>query len=160
VDPPPVTLIEGYRFTDMRYLDPDFTRRVALGQRIFGPHRLLVLTTRRDRIMVGLTHCVQTDPRELALKCCLSVCDDGAAAAIAFSDECVADEPPPDLRERFNAARAAAGEFGIWLVDWIACDDTNTRSTLLTLQDVIDWPDRAADGTSGCAARRTITGSI
>ncbi len=146
MDPLHLTIVEGYRYTGGKYdLSTDDRWRITLAQRAFGPRRLLVVTARSDGIVIGFAHCEQTDPPELALTCCLETLDDGAAAAIAYSDEQVTDEPPADLRERFDTARAAAAEFGVQLLDWIACDDIYIRSAWITLQTLDGWPDSSSE---------------
>ena len=123
-----MTIVEGWHLRDGD-LDLDDVRwGFALGQRHFGPRQLLVATFRADGTLIGLAHCDQTDPPMMGLKCCLATLDDGAAVAIAYSDEAVTSEPPPDLEQRFEAAVEAAEEFGVELEDWIMCDDLAFRS--------------------------------
>ena len=135
-----ITIVEGYRSTgdDLDLSGTDFWG-FALDQRAFGPRQLVVVTARPDGAVVGLAHCGRTEQPELALKCCLATLDDGAAAAVAYSDEPVSTEPPIGLRDRLATARAAAREFGVHLVDWIMCDDIQMRSMRLTLEDCDHW---------------------
>jgi hypothetical protein len=97
--------------------------------------------------MLSLAHCERTDPPELAFMCCLDTLDDGARAAVAYSDEMMREGPPAgELLERFFAARAAALERGVHLVDWIVCDDLMIRSIKLGRasygqDDETDWWD-------------------
>ena len=103
------TIVEGYHYTgdDLDLSGTDFWG-FALDQRAFGPRQLVVVTARRDGAVVGLAHCEQTELPELALKCCLAALDDGAAAAVAYSDEPVSADPPIGLRDRLDRARVAA----------------------------------------------------
>lgn len=141
-----LTIVEAYRYTgsDINLTTED-AWQFALDQRCFGLHQLLVVTAPDDGVVIGLAHCEQTDPPELALQCCLDTLDDGAAIAIAYNDEPVTLGPPPDVRERFDAARAAATESGVDLLDWIACDDINIRSSRITLQTLDIGPDSPRD---------------
>jgi hypothetical protein len=58
----------------------------------------------------------------------------------------------PELEARFFAARAAALERGVHLVDWIICDDLMMRSIKLGLDsdaeddDEMDWWDVPTSG--------------
>lgn len=138
-----LTVVEGFRCTR-----PDFDLAtvdawsIALDQRAFGPRRLLVVTATADGRMLGLAHCEQTDPPEMALRCCLRTLDDGAAAAVAYSDERVdAAPPPPGWATRFATARRAAAECGVHLVDWLQCDDILCRSMRFALEEVDEWWD-------------------
>ena len=134
-------IVEGYHYTgdDLDLSGVDFWS-LALDQRAFGPRQLVVVTARRDGAGLGLAHCDQTEPPELALKCCLAVLDE-APVAVAYSDEPVAVDPPSALRDRLDAARHAAQEFGVHLVDWIICDDIRIRSMRITLQACDHWWD-------------------
>jgi hypothetical protein len=136
-NPCPTIVVDGYRCTgDDLDLSSDDAWGLALDQRAFGPRRLLVVTAREDGRVLGLAHCQRTDPPELALTCCLDLLDDGTAtAAIAYSDEPVAPEPPPDIRQRLEVARMAAAEYGVHLIDWVMCDDINFRSARFTLDE-------------------------
>src|SRR5450631_2938583 len=100
-----ITIVEGYHYTgdDLDLSGTDFWG-FALDQRAFGPGQLVVVTARRDGAMLGLAHCEQTVLPELALKCCLAALDDGAAAAVAYSDEPVSAVPPIGLRDRLDTA--------------------------------------------------------
>jgi hypothetical protein len=142
MEDPCITIVEGIRYSgdefDLRHDLWDF----ALEQRYFGPRQLVVATGSSDGRVIGLVHCRQTEPREMALKYCLAALDQRPAVAVAYSDEPVSLEPPLDLRERFDAARAAAGEFGVHLVDWIMCDDIHIRSIKYSLEvSEDDWWD-------------------
>jgi hypothetical protein len=137
-----ITIVEGYHCTgaDLDLSGTDFWG-FALDQRAFGPRQLVVVTARGDGAVVGLAHCDQTELPELALKCCLAALDDGAAAAVAYSDEPVSTDRPIGLRDRLDRARVAAREFGVHLVDWIMCDDTQMRSIRFALEDCDQWWD-------------------
>ena len=137
-----ITIVEGYRYTgeDLNLSGTDFWG-IALDQRAFGPRQLLVVTARRDGVVLGLAHCERTELPELALKCCLATLDDGGAAAVAYSDEPVSADPPIGLRDRLDTARVAAREFGVHLLDWIMCDDIQMRSMRLALQECNHWWD-------------------
>lgn len=144
-----LTFVVGYHCSGDKFdLSGDDALRFALDQRAFGPRRLLVLTAREDGQVIGLAHCERIDPPEVGLKCCLAALDDGAAAAIAYSDEPVGLDDPPDLEERFAAARDAAAESGVHLVDWIVCDDIHLRSMRCTLEDPDEWWDLPVDRSS------------
>ncbi len=135
-------VVDGYRFRDCELdLSTLDAWSLALDQRTFGRQQLVVVTARLDGGVLGLAHCGLTDPPELALVWCLETLDDGAAAAIAYSDEPVAPDPPPGLEERFVTARVAAGEHGVHLVDWMLCDDGQIRSMRLTLEGCDEWWD-------------------
>jgi hypothetical protein len=117
---------------------------VALDQRVFGPRRLLVAFAERDGNVISLAHTERLDPPEDGLDPCIRHLGLGAVAAVAFCDEPVPSAPPPDdLAERFAHARAVAADWGVHLVDWIACDDELYRSTrmALGLEDMDDWWD-------------------
>ena len=129
-----LTVVEGWHVREDDLELDDVQWSFALDQRHFGPRRLLVVTARADRTVSGVAYCGQTDPPVMGLRCCLHTLDDGASMAVAYSDEAVTSDPPPDLEERFEAARAAAGDYGIELVDWIMCDDLLFRSMRGTLR--------------------------
>jgi hypothetical protein len=137
-----LTIVQGFRFSGIDVnMSAGDAWSFALDQRCFGPRRLIVVTARSDGRVLGLAHCEQTDPPEMGLKCCLACLDDGAAAAVAYSDERVEPEPPGDLDYRFRIGRAAAAEFGVFLVDWIMCDDLYVRSMRFVLEKPDDWWD-------------------
>jgi hypothetical protein len=140
-------IVEGCHYTgdDLDLSGADFWG-FALDQRAFGPRELVVVTARRDGAVLGLAHCEGTERPELALKCCLAALDDGAAAAVAYSDETVLAQPPIGLRDRLDTARIAARQFGVHLVDWIMCDDLQVRSMRFTLEDCDDWWDAPEAG--------------
>jgi hypothetical protein len=142
-----ITIVEGYHYTG-DYLDLSGTDfwGLALDQRAFGPRQLVVVTARRDGAVVGLAHCQRTEPPELALKCCLVALDDGAAAAVAYSDESMSADPPIGLRDRLDTARVAARALGVRLVDWIICDDVQMRSMRMTLEECNHWWDASDAG--------------
>ena len=109
----------------------------ALDQRAFGPRRLLVAFAKEDGQFVGLAHTARTDPPVDALVACVAVFGAKGCAAVAFSDEPVANGPPaPDTEMRFEEARAMASAHGVRLVDWICCEDHLFRSMRVAL-----WPD-------------------
>lgn len=128
-----ITIVEGYHVTHGR-LDLSGTDfwGIALGQRAVGPGRLVVVAAHPDGTVVGLAHCRRGEMPELALQCCLAALDDGAAAAVSYSDEPVTADPPIGVCDRLDTARAAAGELGVHQVDWVMCDDTRIRSMRLT----------------------------
>jgi hypothetical protein len=102
---------------------------IALDQRVFGPRMLIVASAERDGTVVRINYTGMTDPPELGLTACLDAPGLDAVAAVAYSDEPVAEgPPPPELAERFLTARAVAAVNRIHLVDWWLCDDTNFRS--------------------------------
>ena len=139
-------IVEGYRYTgDDVDLSGNDLWRFALDQRAFGPRQLVVVTARGDGALLGLAHCELTEPPEFALECCLDTLDDGAAAAVAYSDEPVSAETPLGLRGRLDTARIAAREFGVHLVDWIMCDPIQMRSMSITLEAYNPWWE-ATDG--------------
>lgn len=140
-----LTVVEGYKFTDpVLDLSGMDAWGIALDQRYFGPRQFLVVTSRADGDVLSLAHCDRTDPPEIALMYCLDTLDDGAAAAVAYSDEPVGSDCPPGLEERFATARAVANEYGVHLVDWMLCDDTQILSMRLSLGVVDDWWDLSA----------------
>lgn len=115
---------------------------IALDQRAFGPRRLLVTFSDSAGRFLALAHAPRTEPIELALAACIDHLGRGAAAAIAFCDERVTEGPPGDgLAEKFAAARAVCGSYGVHLVDWIMCDDAQFRSVRLSLDPDCDWWD-------------------
>jgi hypothetical protein len=112
----------------------------ALDQRAFGPRRLLVAFSDAAGRFHGLAHAPRTDPPELALGPCIEFLGTGSAAAIAFCDEPVAPgPPPPELPARFALACMIAAGFGVHLVDWIACDDQNFRSSRIAAHPGTEW---------------------
>jgi hypothetical protein len=140
-------IVEGCHYSgrDLDLSGTDFWR-FALDQRFFGPRQLVVVTARGDGAVLGLAHCERTKWPELALKCCLAALDDGADAAVAYSDEPVSPEPPIGLRDRLDTARVAAQQFGVHLVDWIMCDDDQMRSMSITLDESDHWSDTPEAG--------------
>jgi hypothetical protein len=141
-----VTFVEGCHVHDSPLdLSTVDAWSIALDQRAFGPRQVLVVTASADGRILGLAHCERTDPPEIALRCCLATLDDGAAAAVAYSDEPVMPDPSPDLPARFATARAAAREHGVHLVDWLLCDDTEVRSMRLSIEEVEEWWDIRID---------------
>jgi hypothetical protein len=134
-------VVEGYVVTPAD--DTDLRRDVwsfALDQRAFGPRRLVVAFTNRSGRLLSLAHARRTDPPEAALEACIQHLGQGAAAAVAFCDEPVADGPAPvSLLVRYTWAGLTAERYGIHLVDWISCDDTLMRSTRLSIDPRGEW---------------------
>jgi len=133
-------VVDGFRATgkDKTDLRTD-AWSMALDQRAFGPRRLMVAFANRKGRLLALAHTRRTDPPEVALGPCIDHLGRGAVAAVAFCDERIKwGPPPPEVAERFAAARSIAAEFGIHLVDWFACDDQVIRSSRLALQ--LDGP--------------------
>jgi hypothetical protein len=150
------TFVEGYHYTgdDLDLSGTDYWG-FSLDQRTFGPRQLLVVTARSDGAVLDLAHCAQTELPELALKCCLAALDDGAAVAVAYSDEQVSADPPVGLRDRLDRARVAAREYGVHLVDWIMCDDSQVRSMRITLDECDHlWDTRDAGPQSAITPRQ------
>ena len=141
-----LTTVEGWHYDRKdTYLSAQWAVQLVLQQRTFGPRRLLVVTAREDREVIGVAHCDRTDPPDLGLKCCLAALNHGAAAAVAYSDEPVALESPPDLLDRFVAARAVAAEFEVHLLDWFMCDDLHFKSIRNAVGPPAKWWDLPAD---------------
>lgn len=70
----------------------------------------------------------------------------GVAAAIAFCDQPVSDGPPPPwFVELLDRAGLIAADYGIHLVDWIACDDDRVRSNRVPLFRAEQAEDTAED---------------
>lgn len=121
---------------------PEQILGMALDQRAFGPRQLMVAFAAYDRRFLALTYARRTDPVRLALEGCLRHFDtlgrggEARAAAVVLCDEPVQDGPtPPDFITKFAHAKSLARQFGVHLVDWIACDDDTFRSARLrTLQ--------------------------
>jgi hypothetical protein len=143
MQPSTIVVVEGILPTDADDTNlKDECLSFALDQRAFGPRRLLVAFADQSGRFLGLAHAPRTEPADLALACCVDYLGDGAAAAVAFCDEPVADGPPPDdLGERFAVARAVCAQHGIHLVDWFSCDDQLFRSTRLALEPDGEWWD-------------------
>jgi hypothetical protein len=137
-------VIEGFR---CEHLNLDFTcsRALALAvdQRVFGRHQLLVATAERAGRFIGLAHCGMPDPPEAGLLACLDLLrSDGTAAAVAYSDEPVKDGPvSSELALRFFSARAAAADQGVHLLDWMICDGKMIRSLKFGLIAGATWWD-------------------
>ena len=140
-------IVEGYHYSgdDLDLSGTDFWG-FALDQRAFGPRQLVVVTARPDGKVLGVAHCQRTEPPELALTCCLAALDDGAAVAVAYSDEPVSADPPTGLRDRLDTACVAARQLGVHLVDWIMCDEVQMRSMRITLEESNDWWDASDAG--------------
>lgn len=134
-------VVQGYVTTHSHYTDlREEAWSFALDQRVFGPRRLLVAFSDRSGRMVGLAHARRTVPPEVALGPCIDHIGRGAAAAVAFCDEPVAEgPPPPDLATRFERAQSIVASYGLHLVDWFACDDHLLRSSRLALHPDEDW---------------------
>jgi hypothetical protein len=112
----------------------------ALDQRAFGPRKLVVAFTDGAGNLMSLAHAPRTDFPEAALACCVDWAPEHPRAAVAFCDQRVDSGPPPsDLAQRFAAASAICRVRGIHLVDWIACDDLQFRSTRLALDPKSEW---------------------
>src|SRR3954470_4151057 len=105
----------------------------ALDQRAFGPRKLLVAFTDANGQLRALAHANRTSRPLSSFAACLDYLGGGAAAAVAFCDERVAAGPPsPEFLTRFDQARAIARSYGVYLVDWFACDDEQFRAARLT----------------------------
>lgn len=132
-------VVDGYAATDKDTTDlREDTWSLALDQRAFGPRRLVVAFADRCGRLRGLAHAPRTEPAEAALAPCIQHLGRGAAAAVAFCDESVVEgPPPPEIGLRFALARSIASSYGIYLVDWIACDDQLFRSSRFALE--ADW---------------------
>ncbi|TXI42592.1 MAG: hypothetical protein E6Q57_14815 [Mycobacterium sp.] len=101
----------------------------AMGQREWGPRKLVVAFCDRDGALLSLAHTDRTDPPEAALEACIRHVGLNAAAAVAYCDEVIRWGPPTDeVLARFALAREIAADWGIHLLDWIACDDQWFRS--------------------------------
>ena len=116
----------------------------ALDQRAFGPRRILVGVADADGRFRGLAHVERPDPPQLAVARCLDALMPeirrGASAAIVWCDEPVSEGPPPaDLAERFASWQVLVGDYGLWLVDWFACDDQFMRSSKLAVDPEHEW---------------------
>ncbi|MGH9125775.1 MAG: hypothetical protein ACRDZ8_13765 [Acidimicrobiales bacterium] len=113
---------------------------IAFDQRAFGPRRLVVAFADRRCRLLGMAHTPRTDPPEKALPLCIEYLGRGAALAVAFCDEPVQQgPPPPEVTIRFAKARSIAESYGIFLVDWIACDDQLLRSSRAIVDPDGDW---------------------
>lgn len=125
------SIVEGYVPAEESQLD-NLREQVwsfALDQRAFGPRKLLVAFADHQGRFRGLAYTDRTDPLELGFEACLAYMGSCADAAIAFCDEPVTDGPPPqDFVDLFERACLIAADYGIRLVDWIACDDDTMRS--------------------------------
>jgi hypothetical protein len=115
---------------------------MALDQRAFGPRRLVVAFADAHARLIALAHAPRTDSPELALGPCIQHAGLGSAAAVAFCDEPVQWGPPSeDVSSRFDLARSIAADFGVRLLDWIACDDDVYRSFRIALFPDEEWWD-------------------
>jgi hypothetical protein len=136
-----LVVVDGYIITDdgaTNLLDDAWS--FVLDQRAFGPRQLLVAFADDDGRFRSIAYARRTDPPEAALGPCIQHVGMGTALAIAYCDEpVVAGATPPDLAERFHAARSIAAYYGIHLVDWFACDDNMFRSSRLTLYPDDPW---------------------
>lgn len=134
-------VVEGYLATDAAEIDMRAeVWSYALDQRAFGPRRLLVAFTDAGGRLLGLAHTARTQPPELALEACIRHLGDGAAAAIAFCDEPVSAGPPaPDIIDRLAHTRSLAASLGVYLIDWLACDDLQLRSFQLAVHPEEEW---------------------
>lgn len=114
----------------------------ALDQRAFGPRKLMVAFTEANGQLRVLAHANRTSRPLRSFEACLDYLGGGAAAAVAFCDERVAECPPsPEFLARFDQARALAQTYGVHLVDWFACDDERFRAARLTTLLVDEQPD-------------------
>jgi len=106
----PLIVVDGFAVDPSTELDlREETWSLALGQREFGPRRLLVAFADADRHWRTLAHCRRTDPPEAALQPCIRHVGRGMAYAVALCDEpVVMGPPPPDLEERFTRAAEVA----------------------------------------------------
>jgi hypothetical protein len=146
--PGKLIVVDGYRATakDKTNLRDD-AWSIALDQRAFGPRRLLVAFSDRRGRFIGLAYTKRTEPRENALGPCIEHVGRGAAAAVAYCDEVVKPgPPPPDVAPRFARARSIADSYGIYLVDWIACDDQMFRSSRFAVDPDCTWWDVPRSG--------------
>jgi len=142
-------VVDGYVAAKDAEIDLREVWAYALDQRAFGPRRLLVAFAFADAAgrLRGLAYTARTDPPELALEACLRYLGEGAEAAIAFCDEPVTAGPPsPAIIARLYTARALAATFGVYLVDWFACDDLQLRSFQLAVHPDEEWWAIAARG--------------
>jgi hypothetical protein len=108
-------VVERFRCDDNSMdLNSSRAMEMALDQRAFGRHQLLVVTADRAGRALGLAHCPMFEPPEGALLCCLDALDsDATAAAVAYSDEPVEGGPVSnELAYRFVSARVTAAEQG------------------------------------------------
>jgi hypothetical protein len=146
--------VEGYVPTTDSELDNlrEHVWSFALDQRAFGPRKVWVVFADNDGRFRGLAYTDRTDPPDVAFEACLCYLGAGANAAIAFCDQPVTYDPPPqDFRELFERARLIAATHGIRLVDWIACDDDKIRSNRTPIErDGLDdeWWGSPASGST------------
>lgn len=137
-------VVDGYRCDgDTTDLDGPGLFNIALDQRVFGRHRLLVATAKRSGKLLTLTHCQMAEPIVTAFGCCLDLLSsEDAAVVVAYSDEPVGKGPvSAALAQRFFEARAAASDRGLYLLDWLLCTPTDFRSLKLGLIDGGEWWD-------------------
>ena len=115
----------------------------ALDQRAWGPRRLTVVFADRRGTFRGMANCERTDPFTIGLSACIAYLGRGAAAAVVLNDEEVRPGPADldVLGSRFGLARSVCATAGIHLVDWIACDDENFRSTRMAIDPDGEWWD-------------------
>ncbi len=137
---PPYIIVDGYvpAGTDDDASSLDNLRTgvwsFALDQRAFGPRKIVVAFADCDGSFRGLAYTDRTDPAEIGFEACVQYLGAGAAAAIAFCDQPVSDgAQPPGFVELFDRARLIAADYGIHLVDWIACDDDRMSSNRVPL---------------------------
>ena len=136
-----LVVVEGFRATGGQHINLlQDALSVALDQRAFGPRRLVVAFANRRGRLLALAHARRTDPPELALGPCIEHLGRGAAAAVAYCDEpVVKGPPPPEVAIRFAHARSIADSFGVFLVDWFACDDDLFRSAQMAVEPDGQW---------------------
>lgn len=114
----------------------------AMDQRAFGPRKLWVAFADADGRFRGLAHTNRTPTPLLSFAACLDYLGRGAAAAVVLCDEPVVTGPPPrDWLERFAQAQDVADDYGVHLVDWIACDDQQFRAARLMTMTPSEQPD-------------------
>lgn len=144
-------VVEGYAAADRSTLDlRDEVWGFALDQRTFGPRRLVVAFADRSGHLLAIAHTPRLDPPEKALGPCIELVGQGAAAAVALCDEPVDEKvAPPDLALRFVLAQCIAAAYGVFLVDWIACDDHGFRSSRIAIDPDSPWWDLPEEGWNG-----------
>jgi hypothetical protein len=125
-----VTVVDAYLPTELDDTNlRDDLWSFALDQRAFGVRKLWVAFADDDGTFRGLAYTDRREPLELRFDACLAYLGAGATVAVAFCDEPVQDGPStPELDQRLLAMRGIAAEYGIWLADWICCDDDRFRS--------------------------------
>jgi hypothetical protein len=136
--------VAGFRCEDNSLdLSASGAMELALDQRAFGRHQLVVATADRTGRALGIAHCRMPVSPEGGLLCCLDTLrSDATAAAIAYSDEPVEGGPVSnELAYRLISARATAADQGVHLVDWIISDGRMIRSLKFGLIEGATWWD-------------------